>query len=86
MGNRRRLAHEMSNSHRTYRRSGNNNISIDRTLGSTENNITLNECGGDVGSGYTVVVGGLTRLTLPAIHARNNYSHTRQPREILRNR
>ncbi|XP_054277038.1 serine/threonine-protein kinase WNK2 isoform X12 [Macrosteles quadrilineatus] len=62
----------MTSSHRNYRRSVNNNL----TLESTTSEQSVNEC-------QDVVVGG---LSLPAINTRNTYVRSRLSRDVLNHR
>uniref|UniRef100_A0A1B6E2K2 non-specific serine/threonine protein kinase n=3 Tax=Clastoptera arizonana TaxID=38151 RepID=A0A1B6E2K2_9HEMI len=77
----------MNNSHRSIRRIGNNNISIEQSPNSSEEkNTSLNEFDGNVGSRYSVVVGSLTRRALPFIRNRTNLIRARQSGDIFQNR
>lgn len=70
----------MSSSHRTYRRTCNNNVSVDKTSSSSSG--IFNEC--DESRTSFPQVG--CRLTLPSISPRTSYNRTKFPKDIICNR
>ncbi|XP_014261505.1 serine/threonine-protein kinase WNK1-like isoform X3 [Cimex lectularius] len=72
----------MSSSHRTYRRTCNNNLSVDKTGNNSGTTGLFSDCDESRG-GFTSAVG--CRLTLPSISNRTNYNRTKFPRDIICN-